>query len=385
MELSNRAKPSVLVFTDWFEPGFKAGGPIRSTLNVVRQMKDDYKVYVITTDRDLNSSSPYTGIVVDQWSAFEGNVNVFYASPSALKWTNILGHIKNVQPDFIYLNSMYSRYFTVYPLMMKRLGLIQSKIVLAPRGMLRATAIQFKSGKKKLFFFLVKLLRMHKLIQFQATDQTEYGDILRQFGTSVNISLVPNVGAVVSEYGGRVAKSPGELRVIFVGRLHRIKNLDYLLGILPSVSGRIELTIVGSEEDKAYASECKQIAAALPANISVYFTGEKPHRELFALIHNHHVFALPTQGENFGHAIFEAMSAGKPVLISDRTPWRNLVAANAGWDIALHDKGKFINALQQAIDFNQEQYDDWSRGAWQLAHDFSNGSGIKDSYLKLFS
>ena len=36
-------------------------------------------------------------------------------------------------------------------------------------------------------------------------------------------------------------------------------------------------------------------------------------------------FLLPTGGENFGHAIFEALSCGVPALISDRTPWRDLL------------------------------------------------------------
>jgi glycosyltransferase involved in cell wall biosynthesis len=33
------------------------------------------------------------------------------------------------------------------------------------------------------------------------------------------------------------------------------------------------------------------------------------------------LFVFPTQGENFGHVIFEALRAGTPVLLSDRTPW----------------------------------------------------------------
>ena len=38
------------------------------------------------------------------------------------------------------------------------------------------------------------------------------------------------------------------------------------------------------------------------------------------------LFLLPTGGENFGHAIFEALACGVPALISDQTPWRGLAA-----------------------------------------------------------
>lgn len=385
MELNNRGKPSVLVFADWFEPGFKAGGPIRSCLNFVQQMKDDYRIFVITGDRDLNSSSRYPDVIIDKWSLFEEGVNILYCSPSSLSWKNILQQIKYIHPDFIYLNSMYSKCFTVYPLLMKRTGLITSKMILAPRGMLRATAIQFKKSKKELFFSLFRLLRMHKLVHFHATDPVELNDIRKQFGNNTSVSLVPNFGNLVDEYPGTVLKKPGALAIVFVGRLHPIKNLNYLLDVLSCVSGDVSLTVVGSEEDTQYATRCKKMAAGLPSNINVEFTGELPYTQLAQLVHRHHIFALPTLGENFGHSVFEAMSQGKPVLISDQTPWRNLAPVKAGWDISLQQKEEFMKALQQAIQFDQREYNDWSEAAWRYAKSFSATSGTRNSYRKLFS
>ncbi len=52
----------ILVCCDWYEPGFKAGGPIRSCVNFVNQMKEDYQIYVLTSDRDLDEQAPYEGI-----------------------------------------------------------------------------------------------------------------------------------------------------------------------------------------------------------------------------------------------------------------------------------------------------------------------------------
>src|SRR5689334_4388168 len=144
---------TILVFADWFEPGFKAGGPIRSCVHFVHQMKERYNIYVFTTDRDLNDTVPYNNIEPDKWLAYDKEVQVFYCSPPQLSWSNIQKQEKDIQPDFIYLNSMYSRYFTIYPLLMQRLGLISSKIILAPRGMLKESAVQFKSSKKKLFLW----------------------------------------------------------------------------------------------------------------------------------------------------------------------------------------------------------------------------------------
>ena len=44
-----------MLFSDWYEPGFRAGGPIRSCVNFVQHMQDQYKILVFTSDRDLES------------------------------------------------------------------------------------------------------------------------------------------------------------------------------------------------------------------------------------------------------------------------------------------------------------------------------------------
>jgi glycosyltransferase involved in cell wall biosynthesis len=154
--------------------------------------------------------------------------------------------------------------------------------------------------------------------------------------------------------------------------------------LLSGLHGDITLTVIGNEEDKAYAALCKKLVAGLPGNVQVRFIGEIPNNRLPEYMLRHHIFALPTQGENFGHAIFEALCSGKPVLISDQTPWRNLQASRSGWDIDLVNKKEFENALQLAIDFDQQQYNEWSMGAWQLALRFSQRPDLKEKYFNLF-
>lgn len=378
-------KPVILLFTDWFEPGFKAGGPIRSTLYFVQQMKAQYEVYVFTTDRDIDETAPYKDIVADTWTKFDEDIHIFYCSPALLNWKQIRSTVNDIAPDFIYLNSMFSRYCTIYPLLLKWRGATHAKVVLSPRGMLRGSALQFKPGKKKLFLSLFRLLRLPKRIHFHATDTTEQHDIRKQFGDGVQVTQAANFPGIVPPYTGTVTKTPGSLSIIFVGRVHPIKNLDLLLGLLPQVNGNLLVTIAGSEEDKNYADHCKTIVRSFPNRIRVSFVGEIPNKELPGIIAQHHIFALPTKGENFGHAIFEALAAGRPVLISDQTPWRSLQQAKAGWDVSLQQPEAFVQALQQAVDFNQQQYNEWSAGAWQFVHSFVASSDLRKQYYKLFS
>lgn len=375
---------SILIFIDWFDPGYKAGGPIRSAVNVALYLQRCYNVYVFTSDRDLGSSEPYKDITPDKWVVYDERVKVMYCSPASLNRKHIHTVIKTIAPHYIYLNSLFSRYFTIYPLLINKFGGWKHRIILAPRGMLRNSALQYKAVKKKLYLHAFRWLSLHKHISFQATDDTEFYDVKKNFGESVQVLKIPDFPAFVQNYPGSVSKTPGEVRIIFVGRIHPIKNLDFLLERLMVLKEKVLLTVIGSEEDKEYVGLCRDLIASLPANIIVRFEGEMPNHKLHAIIAEHHIFALPTKGENFGHAIFEGLSAGKPVLISDQTPWRELIAVKAGWDISLADSVGFEKVLQQVLDMGQEQYDEWSKRAWEHAYEFSITSDVLAKYNILF-
>lgn len=376
-------RKKIFVFTDWYEPGFKAGGPIRSCVNFALHLKDEYAIYIFTSDRDLGDQTGYTQIEANCWLEKEG-VQLYYVSPAALNWENMLVRLQEIKPDFVYLNNMYSRYFTIYPLLMKMLGLIKTSVVLAPRGMLKSTAIQYKLQKKKLFFRVMKLFNIPGKIVFHATDNTEEADIKYWFGKTISVKQISNFPPI-QKILQPTHKERTTLKIVFTGRVHPIKNLDFLLRCLQPVAGTVSLTIVAAIEDETYWFECKKIIDSLPETVKIELKQNVPHQQVEQLINTHHLFVLPTLGENFGHAIFEALSAGRPVLISDQTPWRNLSEHHAGWDLSLNDQAGFVRVLQEVADMDDETYQQWSRGAWQFAKNFSESAHLKEKYLELFS
>ena len=375
----------ILLFADWYEPGYKAGGPIRSCVNFARAMSESYQVYVFTSDRDLGSPSPYGQVKLNEWQDGPANIHLYYCSPEKLGWRGIRRQIDLILPDFVYLNSMFSTKFTIYPLLISRFQRRDLNIVLSPRGMLRASAIQFKTAKKKIFLKSLRLLGLHRSIRFHATDPTEALDIQKYFGPATRVSTVPNFPGILSEDWPAPLKMTGQLSMIFIGRIHPIKNLDFLLRVLKEVRTTVQLTIIGSLEDEPYWENCQKIIAELPLGIRVDYAGEIANHALPAIVARHHIFALPTKGENFGHAIFEALALGKPVLISDQTPWRDLQAAGAGWDLPLDNPARFREAIDQVGDWPQDEYEKWRRSTRQYIQDYINRLNLKEEYKKLFS
>jgi glycosyltransferase involved in cell wall biosynthesis len=164
-----------------------------------------------------------------------------------------------------------------------------------------------------------------------------------------------------------------------------IKNLLYLLELLRQVRGAIQLTVVGPAEQADYWSRCGEVIRQLPPAITVEYAGARPAQELQGMLLQHHLFVLPTKGENFGHAIFESLLAGRPVLISDQTPWLNLQASRAGWDLPLQNPATFAAVLEQVCGMDHAAYEVYAKGAWQFAERFIRDNPNRQRYIQLFS
>ena len=378
-------KKKILVLVDWFAPGYKAGGPIQSCVNFAFFLKDEFDIRVLTTDTDHGETHPYEGISTGEWlTNLHPGFKVKYLKKATLDLRQLKKELLEAEADFVYLNHLFSPLFVVYPLWLKYRGQLKSRIVLCPRGALYDSALAVKPWKKTPFIKLFRLLGIHKKILFHATNEREKEAIGRFFPES-SVLIADNLPKSDQPVFQTEVKTSGYLKCIFIARIVAIKNLLFLLTALESVKANVELTVIGPIEEKEYWEECQRKMAQLPGNIKVNYLGPKRNDELMPILRQHHLFVLPTTGENFGHSIFEAFVAGRPVLISDQTPWLGLAGQRIGWDLPLKDPGAFTTALEEAAGWDQAQFDEWSRSAWSFAHKFIKNPEIQGQYLQLFA
>jgi glycosyltransferase involved in cell wall biosynthesis len=369
---------------DWFTPGYKAGGPIQSCFNVAWSLKEAYEIYVFTSDRDLGAELPYEGIESDKWiQNLHPSINVYYANKEKLNTRLVKKIISDIAPDYIYLNHLFSPLFVVYPLWLNWKGDTKSKVVVCPRGALYDSALAIKKYKKIPFLHFFKWLGINKKIRFHATNTREKNAILKFFPGS-EIMIADNLPNSQQNDFCTVSKTVGKLKCIFVSRIHPIKNLHFLLELLRYVKADLQLSIIGPIENVNYWQECNVSIQKLPPNIEVVYLGAVPNNQLSGLFLQHHLFILPTTGENFGHAIFESFLSGRPVLISDQTPWQDLENAAVGWDISLDKKDAFITAIDTAASWDQEKFNFHAKSAWNFAEKYISNPGLKNQYSALF-
>ena len=377
----------ILVLADWYEPGYKAGGPIQSVRNFVSAMHERYHISILTRDTDLGEDNPYPDIPANQWISRPSGIRIYYASEKSLKFGFLKDLIKSENPDFIYLNSMYSVRFSIIPLLLLWRKKIHARVVISPRGMLRESAIKFKTKRKKLFISLLNRLRIPGRVIFHATDDQEKKDILHYFPAAYKVDMIPNFSGGLPENLSSIEKIPGKLKCVFISRIMEIKNILFFLRILNRIpeTVQIEFAIYGEVEDPVYWLGSQKVIESLPKYITVTYHGPLPHAQVIPALEANHVFVLPTKGENFGHAIFEALSAGRPVLISDKTPWRSLRDMGVGWDLSLDDPQSWITTVEDLAGFDQLTFNKWSENSRQFAMDHLEKSDLKTEYTKLFS
>lgn len=345
-------------------------------------MKDEVEIFVLTGDRDLGDEEAFQNTQTNTWIQFDKNIQVKYLSPEFQNRLEILKIIEQLNPDTLYLNSMYSKVFTLIPLTLVN-KLRPINIVLCPRGMLKSSAVKFKSLKKKAFLTILNWFGLSRKVKFHATDEQERLDILHWFGEQSEIKIISNIPQLTDYVP--ITKEKDGLKLLFVGRIHPIKNLLFALDVLKSVNSAILFTIIANIEDEKYWFECEKIIKQLPQNIQVNFLGPQPHHTIEKELQSSHLFFLPTKGENFGHAIFESMAAGRPVLISDQTPWRGLETKNAGWDLPLNDKKAFVSAIEKMASMDQSEFDQMCLAAHQLANDYISSQDFEAHYRALFA
>jgi len=372
--------PCIFIFYDYFPPAYKAGGPIRSIDNLVKLLGDEIRFYIYTTCKDLDGTK--LDVKTDQWVNYNNLAKVFYASSVKQNLNSVRQLIKEIEPTKLYINGMFSLLSAVYPLIAARR--LNIPVVFAPRGMLQAGALKLKSTKKKVYLVALRFMVKGLNITWHATDSVEAEDIKRNVGKNINVFEVGNVPQLTNHAG--VGKKNDCVKFVTLSLIARKKNIGQFLSTLSDLkelNGKYEYHIFGPVKDEEYMNELKQIIDALKMK-NIYFHGPLSPEMVNDKLTEFDFFVLPTLGENFGHAIFEALSAGLPVIISDQTPWRNLESKKAGWDVSLKNGSELRTAIKKAIDMTPQDYLQWSQSARELAESYVKQAKLKEKYLELF-
>lgn len=379
-------KKKILVFVDWYLPGYKAGGPIRSVANMCSRLRHLYDFRIVTADTDLHDTTPYPGIPSGRWTTGPDGTPVLYLAARERTSARIRQIITEERADIIYLNSVFSKAFTLYPLLVRKKYFPGRTVALAPRGMLGQGALDIKPLKKKLFLTWARFSGLFHQVRWHASSAAEAAEISKVFGRQATIFTALNMSPERKLETVRRKKEPDSLRLVFLSRISHKKNLTGALKLVAQLPAhlRVVFDIYGPAEEPEYWKTCEALMAQLPRHIAVQYHGAVANSDVHRVLQQYHVSILLTFHENFGHSIVESLAAGCPVLLSDQTPWHQLSERKAGWEFPLNDENGPFTALVEAAKMDQATFDAWSDGALQLADYIINHPEAIQQHQQLF-
>nr|WP_294908923.1 glycosyltransferase family 4 protein [uncultured Lacibacter sp.] len=381
-------KKRILIFYDHFYPAWKAGGPVQSLVNLVRQLYNVYDLSIVCKPHEMNEQSTLPGISVDKWMDWEGKATVYYRDYAGSTHFQLKDLIGTIQPDAIFINGLFSLHFNIRPLQHAVAYCKQHpncKLLLSARGMLHPGALSQKSFKKKLFLALFKLAGWHKAVHWHATDEQEAGYIKQQFGETMNVIVAGNFPNLLP-IAPMPVKKTNELVMGTIALISPMKNHLAVLQALQKSTAVIQWHIYGPVKDAAYWKACEAVIATLPSTIKVVYHGELSPADKTKAMELFQVFMMPSKSENFGHALLEALSAGKPVITTNTTPFKHLQHVNAGFtaDINRLDEDLSI-AIAEFAAMDAVELTERSKAAAALGANFVDTNLIKQQYQTLFT
>ena len=336
----------IAVFTAGFPPAKFFGGPVRTLSALIEQQPEDYKSLTITSDRDHDLSTRLP--VPSNQQIDHGTRSTYYVSTDSMRALfRAYRAVRQFRPDALYLNSFFNWKFSILPQIAHLLGMFgAARLVIAPRGEFSRGALAIRSGKKERFVRLYALSRLDRRVIWHASTVEERDDIVRIFDPTDSI-LVRENDTRLPLLAQDPVTQPGErLSLVFLSRISEKKGLHTLLEALLHTRESVALSIFGFAEDPRYLAQCEEMLKLLPAHVSCTFRGPVDAdvaRDAFA---GFDLFAFPTAGENFGHAIAESLSVSCPIMCSDTTPWTRLIQAHgAGVVIDSLDPGEWARAI----------------------------------------
>jgi glycosyltransferase involved in cell wall biosynthesis len=358
---------------------------------MVSQLPQSLEFLIVTGDRDHTAEHAYPGVRPNEWTDV-GKAKVLYLPKRDLSVASLARLVHATKPNVIYINSLFSR-VSIRLLVARRLGGLGTvPVVLAPRGEFSPGALRIRTGRKSVFLALAGRLGFFHDLVWQASTEQERADIMQALGDRQSIRVSRNIAIAQDIFHHQDAqgistgmcKRGGAARFVFLSRVSPMKNLRVAIELVGRLSGEVSLDIFGPVDDPKYWAECKAATSAVRPNVKVSWRGSVKPAEVVSVIAGYDFFILPTLGENFGHVILEAMSAGCPVLLSNRTPWKRLEEDGGGWILPLEEPARWMEVLQRCVEMNDQEHQEMRQRAISAAPGYAERDSAIRQNVALF-
>ncbi len=197
-------------------------------------------------------------------------------------------------------------------------------------------------------------------------------DLLPSYGINKPVAILPTP-VDLSRFKLReqpLLSNPDRVRLIYVGRVAKEKNLDFLLRVFKRVvqqDDRFELMVVGGGPS---LDELKKLASKLAIEHRVTFTDMVPFTQVVDELKKADLFVFSSTTETQGLVVLEAMAAGLPLVLVESKAL--LYFVNPGQDcvVVREDEAEMAAAILSLVN-DPDRLRAMGRAARQNAEKYS--------------
>ena len=329
------------------------GGPARSTQGLVAALEAaGVESWLVSLE---DGGDPYVK-----------GVNHFRVLGGGVRETKrrMMALIDEIKPDLIHTHDLWMPKLHMCHMAARVKGV---PYVIAPRGTLEEWSLKQKWLKK---WIALKTYQGYDLRHAAAVHATveEESARCRLFCGNVPVIVSPNgVNVPEGDIGlGRRSRSTEEFanssvvvrRALYLSRMHPKKGVENLIRAWAKVrpEGWVCELVYSLNDDfeRAYEQKMKDEARRLGIENQILFAGAVRDDKKWEKYAQADLFVLPTNSENFGIVVAEALWAGVPVITTKGAPWGELLTSRAGWWVDIGAE-PFAVALREATSLSDEQ------------------------------
>lgn len=264
----------------------------------------------------------------------------------------LVGHLAGLRPAVVHEHGVWLRNLGQAH---RGARVVGAPLVISPRGMISAWARRHHAWRKALARRLLHPGALEGADGWHATSDEEARDLAGS-GFSQPVCIAPNgvdvpSGEALAAARGRWLELCPALAhrrtAVFYSRFHAKKRVLELIDLWLAVAPDDWLLLVVGIPEQYSVNQLQGYAyrAGGGGRVEVFDGAGLPAPYAAASL-----CLLPSHSENFGLVVAEALAAGIPALVTDSTPWKLLVAAQAGWCVPWSDFGTTLAGVLRESD-----------------------------------
>ncbi|OVE75603.1 hypothetical protein BVX97_04250 [bacterium E08(2017)] len=194
--------------------------------------------------------------------------------------------------------------------------------IVSVHGMLHKRALECSRVKKLLAGMVFEKGYLSGAACLRAVTEAEVS-MIRDYGLRNPVCVVPNAVDVLETRDRKpeARDQKGERVLLYLGRLHRGKNLENLIKawslLLKDDSTAHWILVIAGWGEDGYADSLKKLADRLGSGDGISFRGEVRAEEKTALYESADAFVLPSLFEGQPLSVMEAWAHGLPAVMTE--------------------------------------------------------------------